>query len=96
MNMQEMPSVFRTDVSKTVAVILPLRTAARKAVSAPIAELSTRLVQPLTNGTIMAAKMPSGSRPARSSFSFSFIGMLRSSGGSAGPSSGCRRQRTTI
>ena len=88
MNMQEIASVLRTEFSNTSRVMRPLRTAARKAVIAPMAELSTSEVQPLTNGTIIAAKMTSGSKPARSRRSFSRSGMSRSSGGSTGPSSG--------
>ncbi len=95
MNMQEMPSVLRTEFSKTSRVIRPLRMAAKKAANAPMAELSTSEVQPLTKGTIMVAKMTSGSSPARSSFIFSARVMSpRSEAGRAGPSSGCRRQRT--
>jgi hypothetical protein len=58
MNMHEMPSVLRTEFSNTSRVIRPLSTAARNAVSAPMAELSTSDVQPLMKGTIMVRKMP--------------------------------------
>ena len=96
MNMQEMARVWRVDVSNTSRVMRRFRTAAAKAASAPIAELSTREVQPFTKGTIMAAKIPNGSSPALSSRSFSAIGTLRSSSGRGGPSSGCMRQRIAM
>ena len=63
---------------------------------APMAELSTRDVQPFTKGTIMAAKIATGRIPARNSRSFSARGTLRSLGSKAGPSCGCKRQRTTM
>ena len=85
MNMQEIPSVLRTEFSNTSRVMRPLSTAARNAVIAPMAELSTRLVQPFTNGTIMAKKIPSGSKPASNSRYFSARGTVRSSSGSGGP-----------
>ena len=72
------------------------RIAAMKAVSAPMAELSTRLVQPLTNGTIIAANIASGSNPARSKRSFSAMPTSLDSALSAGPSEGLMRQRMAI
>ncbi len=74
MNMQEIARVWRTETSKTSRVIRRLSTAAMKAVIAPMAELSTSEVQPLTKGTIIAPKITSGSTPARSRRSFSAIG----------------------
>jgi len=73
MNMQEMPRVERTEVSNTSLFIRPFSTAARKAVIAPIAELSTSEVQPFTKGTIIAAKIASGSTPENSRRYFSFM-----------------------
>ena len=95
-NMHEMVSVLRTEFSNTWRVIRRFSTAAANAVSAPIAELSTRLVQPLMNGMIIAAKMISGNNPARSRRSFSARATRRSSTGSTGPSWGCRPQRTAM
>ncbi len=88
MNMQEMASVWRTDASNTARVIRRLRIAAMNAAMAPMAELSTRLVQPLTNGTIIEAKITTGRTPARNRRNFSPRLTWRSSFGSTGPSSG--------
>ena len=86
MNMQEIARVWRVLFSNTSRVMRPRSTAARKAVMAPMAELSTSDVQPLTNGTIIAAKIASGRMPACSSLSFAARGMVRASSLSAGPS----------
>ena len=88
MNMQVIARVWRIVVSKTCFVIRPLNTAVNKAARAPIAELSTRLVQPLTKGTIITAKIPSGSSPAFNKRSFSDMEMFRCSSPNAGPSWG--------
>ena len=71
MNMQVIPSVFLIEFSNTSLVMRPFRIAARKAAIAPIAELSTSDVQPFTKGTIMTAKIITGSNPARRSRIFS-------------------------
>ena len=96
MNMHVIARVWRTEVSNTVRVIRPLSTAARKAAIAPMAELSTSDVQPFTKGTIITAKITTGSRPARSKRSFSGQPTSRSSAERAGPRSGFRRQRMAI
>jgi hypothetical protein len=67
-----------------------------KAAIAPMAELSTSEVQPLTKGTIMTTKMKSGIKPARKRRSFSAIGRSRSCFGNTGPRLGVRRQRIAI
>ena len=64
MNMQEISRVCLVQVSKICHVMRRLATDANKAVSAPMAELSTSEVQPFTKGTIIAAKIASGRIPA--------------------------------
>ena len=96
MNMHVMPRVLRTEFSNTSRVIRPFSIAARNAVIAPIAALSTNDVQPFTKGTIMTAKITRGSKPARNSRSFSARGTSRSSGFNAGPNTGFFQQRRTI
>ncbi len=93
MNMQEMPRVLRTVSSNTCQERRRLIQAATVTAAAPTAELSTRLVTPMKNSPVMEKKMRKGAMPARSSRSLSIQGTLRSSGGSAGPSSGCSQQR---
>ena len=94
MNMHEMPSVLRVESSNTFLFRLPAHQAAPVASSAPTAELSTRLVVPDMNRPIMMKKMSSGRMPWRSSRNFSSrVIWARSSAGSAGPMSGCMRQR---
>ena len=64
MNMQVMPRVFFAEVSNHgPGPSAPSRRAARKAAMAPMAELSTSEVQPLTKGTIIVEKMPNGKKP---------------------------------
>ena len=95
MNMQLMVSVLRVESSITLRFRLPAHHAAATDSKAPTAELSTRLVTPLRNSPIMTKKMASGRRPARSNAYFSArVICARSSAGSAGPMSGCSRQRT--
>jgi hypothetical protein len=64
MNMQEMASVLRTVSSKTLVLKRPLNSAASVAARAPTAELSTRLVTPMTYSPVIEKKMSSGSSPA--------------------------------
>ena len=74
----------------------PFTTAATKAAIAPIAELSTKDVQPLMKGIIIAKNINKGNRPALRSFNFTGSGIFRSSTGRIGPSAGLIRQRTAI
>ncbi len=96
MNMQLMASVLRLTTSIRCQVSRRRTSAARVAAVAPTAELSTRLVTPITNSPVMQKKMTRGRMPARSSRSFSAQPMSRSSAGSAGPRCGCSLQRTTM
>ena len=84
--------------SNTSRVMRPLQTAAAKAVMAPMAELSTSEVQPLTKGTIMAAKIASGRHAGLQQLQFfgPSACVRASSFGSAGPSCGWKPQRTAM
>ena len=96
MNMQEMPRVLRMVSSMTFRLSRRLASAARVDAVAPTAELSTRLVMPMTNNPVMKKKMRKGMIPARSSRSFSLMGMLRSASLTVGPRWGCTRHRITM
>ena len=96
MNMHEMPSVFRMVSSMTLRVSRRFASAASVAAVAPTAELSTKLVMPMTNKPVMKKKIKNGMMPARSSFSFSPSGMVNSSRATVGPRCGCALHRTTI
>ena len=90
-------SVERVATSNTSRVKRRLSTAATTEESAPTTEASVSEVQPFTNGIIIAAKMNSGSSPARSSLNFSARGIAATSSRDiAGANSGFIRQRITI
>ena len=96
MNMHEIPRVLRTVSSMTLRLSRRLARAARVAAVAPTAELSTRLVTPMTNSPVMKKKMRKGMIPARSSRSFSLMGRFRSASLTVGPRWGCTRHRITM
>ncbi|GIX13293.1 MAG: hypothetical protein KatS3mg118_1252 [Paracoccaceae bacterium] len=89
-----MASVLRAVSCRTRSVSRRLASAASVAAAAPTAELSTRLVTPITNSPVMKKKMAKGAMPARRSFSFSPSGMRSSSSDTVGASAGLTRQRT--
>ena len=97
MNITVIARVFLVACSKTSRVKRPLMTAATTAVRAPITEASVRLVQPLTKGIIIEAKMTMGSRAARNRRMRSAqVIAARSSADIAGANAGFHQQRTTI
>ena len=96
MNMQLTPSVLRSVASITRRVSRPRSQAARVAVAAPTAELSTRLVTPSRKRPVIDAKIRKGRMPARSRRSFAARLTRRSARGSTGPRCGCNWQRTAI
>ena len=69
-NMQVTSSVLRKVFSITSLFNLFLNNAAKVAVVAPTAELSTKLVTPITNRPVMEKKISKGRIPARRSLNF--------------------------
>ena len=97
MNMHEIPSVLRVAVSNTFHVKRRFTAAARTVVPTPMTELSTRLVQPLMKGIIIAAKIAKGKSPDFRVDIFSAqVISARSSAESGGARWGCKALRMPI
>ena len=95
-NIHETPSVLRIVASMTFRFNLLFAKAAIVAAVAPTAELSTKLVIPMTNKPVIKKKIKKGIMPAFNTLSFLLKGILRSSSLRAGARFGCSLQRTAI
>jgi TRAP-type mannitol/chloroaromatic compound transport system permease large subunit len=94
-NIHVTSSVLRIVTSKTFIVKRPLKSAAKVAVVAPTAELSTKLVTPMTNIPVIEKNITKGRIPARRSLNvLPQVTSDSSCFDKEGPRFGCKLQRT--